>query len=192
MANFDATTYFLGIASALVVSFIGAWGVEWLKMRSLRKSIANAMLAEIMAAKDSHMKVIGDCIDQTADNNLPDKRVTFAHPADPFPIFRKLSEHLGIFPKEDARCLARAYTEATAFVGSTAQFFDRMNHMDKLVIEIHRADAVADTTTSMQIRKEWEIQRDMQLSFFPTIKSLQRHATGQLFNDVKIVFQKYG
>jgi hypothetical protein len=98
---------------------------------------------------------------------------------------------LGIFPKEDAQQLAQGYSEAMGFVNSLKLFLDRLERLDELTIAMHRADAIAEVRTVAELRREWEILSQMQIQFLGYIKSRNRRITGEVFNQIKEILEKY-
>ncbi|MFQ5684817.1 MAG: hypothetical protein ACE5HC_16310, partial [Candidatus Binatia bacterium] len=121
----------LAFAAGILATFIGFVLREVWKTIKRRKSVATAILAEATSARDRYMRLFGNHLEQTADSDLPSQRATFREYGI-LPVFDAQLGDLGIFPKEDAGCLARVYTEATGFVQTLRNFLAKMDRLDEI------------------------------------------------------------
>lgn len=178
-----------GVVVGVVASFFAFLLSEQVRRWLLRKSVASALLAEVTAAREQHMEVIGKHIEATPEGKLPEQRVVWD--SEPFPIFKQLAGNLGLFPRGEAGQLVQCYSQALGFVSSLKAFMDKMHRLDELAIQIAATDQAGHGNAKAAFQTERGILEKWQIDFFKYVKERHTQVTGSVYSTTKSILEKY-
>ena len=175
--------FFVGIVAAFI-AFI--FQEKW-KARNRLKSIARAILAEASSARDRYMYVIGNNIEATPETAFPTNRATFREYAI-FPIFEAHLGDLGMFPMEEASCLATVYTETSGYIQTLRNFLSMMDKLDEMDRQIYLA---INNKETIALEEKRSILENELLEFWSDVRKEHYKVVGELFDSLRLVLNKY-